>query len=86
MAGFYTPNSALNFWAANVTSGAPNNAVITATLSAPAAINCDALSCVIPPMATTGTLNFCFASVNNEGVERTAPGLTVETKKLPNAM
>ena len=39
-----------------------NSAEITATASAPASINCGALVCVIPPIATIGTSSFRFAS------------------------
>ena len=69
-----------------MTSAASNSAEITATASAPASISVPALSGVMPPMATTGTFQRAFAVYSSGKPARTAPGLVLEGKKLPNTM
>jgi hypothetical protein len=44
------------------------------------------LSGVMPPMATTGTFHRAFAVDSSGKPARTASGLVLEGKKLPNAM
>ena len=58
---------------------------MTATASAPASMISRAFSIRIPPMATTGTVSFDFASRKSEAGAYTALVLVFVVKKLPKA-
>src|SRR5688572_4246162 len=70
---------------AAATSGAQKMEVMTATASAPATRICVAFSSVMPPMATIGTRIARFARSSSSKGACTAPGLTLDGKKLPKA-
>jgi hypothetical protein len=59
--------------------------VITATASAPESSNAAAFPLLMPPIATTGTESSRLASMRSSRDARTAPGFTLDAKKLPNA-
>src|SRR5208283_5881485 len=69
-------NAAPNAPAAAVMSVASNTALMTASASAPAAVRAGARVAVMPPMATTGTVQRALARVSRAGSARTASGLT----------
>ena len=66
-------------------SFALNNAPTTAMAFAPALITRDALSKLMPPIATRGIEIFCFASANKASGACIASGLVCEPKHAPKA-